>query len=473
MKKTLLSLLIMIFVQQLNAQKTDNYQISVSISDLGDSTVYLAYHYGDKQYLKDTLKLDRSGFGVIRGGPALPQGIYMIVLPGRKYFEILIPDDQVFSVSCIYRDYFKTLKFSGSEENTRFLDYQKQWMALQNTDRDLNTRLQNNKQNSDSTRKLQELAKVHEGKMKAYLNGVAEANKGKLLGLVVRAIIPVEAPEIKIPAGTVNPDSVKWIRSYLYNKDHFFDNIDFNDERILRTPILYSKLNIFFSNVVIQLADSINNEIDRLMVKCSNDYKIFQFVAVYLFNHFRESEIMGHDAVIVKLADDYYLSGKADWTTKEWRDNLQKEVDRIRPNLIGAKARDLTMNTFNNVYVSLHDIDKDFVIIYFWEPDCGHCKEATPKLKSYYDKARGNGIEVFAVCTQADRGKWEKYIQEYKLEWINGWDPQRKTNYDYYYNVTATPGIYILDRNKKIIAKKLPVEAIESFIDNYRKYNKL
>ena len=473
MKRVFFILLILFIFQFLPAQKTDRYAISVSISDLRDSTVYLAYHYGDKQYLKDTLKLDGMGQGVFKGSPALPEGIYMIVLPGRKYFEILIPDGQVFSVSCTYKDYFNTLRFSGSDQNSGFLEYQKRWMTLQTADRDLNTRLQNNKQNNDSLNKLNELIKVHENKMKNYLNSIAESNKGTLLGMVVKAIIPVEVPDIQLPPGTANADSVRWIRSYLYNKDHFFDNIDFTDERILRTPILYSKLNIFFKNVVIQLADSINSEIDRVIAKCGSNYKVYQFVAVYLFNYFRESEIMGHDAVIVKLADDIYLTGKADWTTKEWRDNLKKEVDRIRPNLIGVKAHDMVMNTFNGVYVSLYDLNKDFVILYFWEPDCGHCKEATPKLKVYYDKVKNQGVEVFSVCTQPDKAKWEKYIQENKLNWINGWDPQRSTNYDYYYNVTSTPAIYILDKNKKIIAKKLPVEAIESFIDNYRKYNKI
>ena len=61
----------------------------------------------------------------------LPEGIYMIVLPGRKYFEILISDDQYFSVDCSYNDYFNTLKFNGSDENSAFVAYQKRWMNMQ------------------------------------------------------------------------------------------------------------------------------------------------------------------------------------------------------------------------------------------------------------------------------------------------------------------------------------------------------
>jgi hypothetical protein len=74
------------------------------------------------------------------------------------------------------------------------------------------------------------------------------------------------------------------------------------------------------------------------------------------------------------------------------------------------------------------------------------------------------------VCTTNEKDKWKKYIEDNNLTWINGWDPDRRTNYSYYYNVRATPLIYILDRNKNIIAKKLGVDDIGSFIENYRKY---
>jgi thiol-disulfide isomerase/thioredoxin len=308
--------------------------------------------------------------------------------------------------------------------------------------------------------------------MKSYLHGVIKENNGNLLSVLVKAMLPVEIPAISVPQGSKNPDSTKWIMSYIYNKNHFFDNIDLTDERLIRTPILQARLNTFFTNVLIQSPDTINKEIDKLIDKVKGHYKIFQFISVYLFNHFRESEIMGHDAVVVKLADDIYLSGKADWVSDEFKDDLRKQVDRIRPNLIGKKAVNLIMDSYKGIFVSLDDIDKDFTILYFWEPDCGHCADATPKLKAYYDKAKNSGVEVFAVCTTADKAKWQKYIEENKLDWINGWDPERRTNFGYYYNVESTPMIYILDRNKTIIAKKLSVENIGSFIDNYRKYFK-
>ncbi len=424
------------------------YEISVNISGLQDSTVYLAYHLGDKQFIKDTINLDKKGFGTFSGTEDLPEGIYLVVLPGRQYFEILISKDQYFSASCTYSDFFNTLKFTGSDENSYFVAYQKKWVEMQKQASAINKRLQNNKQNPDSLAILSEKQKTQEDSMKSYLRTVIRDNDDNLLSVLVKAMLPVEPPDIAVPPGTLNPDSVKWIRTYLYNKDHFFDNTDLTDERLLRTPILQARLNAFFSNIVMQSPDSINKEIDRLINKVKGNYKIYQFVAVFLFNHFRESEIMGHDAVVVKLADDIYLSGKADWVSEEFKDDLRKQVELIRPNLIGKKAQNLVMDSYKGIFVSLYDIEKDFTILYFWEPDCGHCKEATPKLKAYYEKAKNEGVEVFAVCTTSDRGKWEKYIEENKLTWINGWDPERKSNFGYYYNVQNTPLIYILDKNK-------------------------
>ena len=472
MRKLIFSILLSLVPVFLSGQFKNGYEINVTIMDLQDSTVFLAYHLGDKQYIKDTAKLDRSGNGIFRGQQTLPQGIYMIVLPGRKYFEILISDNQRFSLNCTFSDYFNTLKFTGSKENSAFVEYQKNWVTMQQTAIAISKRIQNNKQNNDSLKILGSVQKLQEENMKAYLKSVVKANEGNFLGTLVKGLLPIDIPKFTIPIGYKNPDSIRWVMNYNYNKNHFFDNIDLNDERLIRTPLLYSRLDSFFTNVLIQSPDTINKEIDKLINKCSSNYKMFQFVSVYLFNHFRESEIMGHDAVMVKIADDIYLSGKADWVTREFKDDLRKQIDLIRPNLIGKKAENMVMDSYKGIFVSLYDVEKDFTVLYFWEPNCGHCQEATPKLKAYYDKPKDYSLEVFAVCTTADKEKWTKYIEDNKITWINGWDPKRISHFDFYYNVQSTPTIYVLDKNKKIIAKKLAVEEIGPFIDNYRKFFK-
>ena len=396
----------------------------------------------------------------------------MVVMPDNKYFEIIISDDQDFSIGCTRNDMLNSLEFSGSKENSTFLEYQNRWVDLQNRATDIRTRINQNRSSNDSLKLLTELQSTHEKKMIDYLKSVMEDNKGTLLSALVGAMLPVELPSFEIPFDEPNPDSLRWIMSYHYNKEHFFDYVDLTDGRLIRTPLLYNKLYTFFNNVILQIPDTVIHEIDRIVTMCEPDKEVFRFAVVFLFNHFRESQIMGHDAIMVKLADDYYLSGRADWADEEFKANLKKDIDQLRFNLIGKKGMDLTMETYEGVHKSLYDIDKPFTILYFWEPDCGHCKEATPLLREFYMKHRNDDIEVFAVCTQNNRDAWEQYIADNGLEWINGWDPYRDTHFDFYYNVNSTPMIYVLDRNKTIIAKKLPVESIGQFLDNYRKFGR-
>jgi len=469
MRKIIFTVLLLLISASSFCQLKNGYEIDITINGLEDSTIFMAYYLGDKQYIKDTLKLDKTGQGKFVGEEALPEGIYMIVLPGKKYFETLISDDQYFNLTCSFADYFNTLKFTGSAENSAFIEYQKKWMVMQRQANAIAKRLQNNRQNSDSLKILSATQKQYENDMKSYLRSVVNSNGNNLLATLVKALLPIEVPELTIPPDIQNPDSVRWVRNYNYNKNHFFDNIELTEERLIRTPILAARLNAFFTNIVIQAPDSINKEIDRIMLRCSDNYNVFQFISVFLFNHFRESDIMGHDAVLVKLADEIYLSGKADWVSKEFMDDLRKQIELIRPNLIGEKGHDLVMNSYKEIFVSLYDIEKEFIVLYFWEPDCGYCAEATPKLKTYYEETKDEYIEIFSVCTTSDKAKWEKYIQENELDWINGWDPERISHFDYYYNVQSTPMVYILDKDKTIIAKKLAIENIGPFIENYRK----
>src|SRR6185503_3690432 len=79
--------------------KPGKYQIKVKINNLKNDTLFLAYHFGDKQYMKDTITLDDKGMGVFSGKETLPGGFYLIVYPKRSYFEFIVTDaEQNFSI---------------------------------------------------------------------------------------------------------------------------------------------------------------------------------------------------------------------------------------------------------------------------------------------------------------------------------------------------------------------------------------
>ncbi|MEJ6786703.1 MAG: DUF4369 domain-containing protein, partial [Bacteroidota bacterium] len=70
------------------------YDITVKIDGLTcDDELLLANHFGNKQYLKDTSECSNGVFH-FKGKEKLATGVYLVVLPGKNYFEILVSKDE-------------------------------------------------------------------------------------------------------------------------------------------------------------------------------------------------------------------------------------------------------------------------------------------------------------------------------------------------------------------------------------------
>jgi len=261
----------------------------------------------------------------------------------------------------------------------------------------------------------------------------------------------------------------------------------------LRTPLYEDKILTYLDKVVPQTPDSINPQIDMLIAKSRTSPDLFKYVLVTLFNHYGQSQIMGFDAIALYIADKYYLK-EATWSDSAYMAKLKGQVLKNYPLVLGKTAPDVQLvnvptehfmaaadslpmkkNPYVGNFFKLSDIKSDYIILFFWEADCGHCKKATPLMYDSYKKLKAKGVEIIAISTlfgEDGKVKWIDFVNEHKLyDWINAWNP-----YDYKfkeeYDVTSTPTIYILDKNKKIIAKRIGAEQCEEIIDHYIEVSK-
>jgi thiol-disulfide isomerase/thioredoxin len=466
MKNTYTTLTALLLVITWNTLFSQSYKIDIKINDLKNTDIYLGYYYGDKTYVKDTIKLDANGKGSFHGDSLLNQGVYIIVLPSKSYFDVLIGNDQEFSLETSTNDLIKNLKIKGSAENSAFKEFQ-QYMIDKNAESSkIQKRLKELDESSDSTQILKDQLKALSSEVKDYWNKTISENEETLLGVIIKAMKNPEIPEIEIPDDVQNKDSVRWFHSYNYNRQHYLDNIDFSDKRFLRTPIFHNKLETFFTKVLIQDPDTLNRYIDIVVTQAENDKEMFQYIVRYFINTFQKSNIMGMDKVFVHVAETYYLSGKVDWLDDETTQKLKEQVSKLRFNLVGNIAQDLKMETLTEEYARLQEINSKFTLVYFYEPHCGHCKKVTPKVHELYQEFNRDEFEVFAVYTQADKEEWSEYINEKGFEdWINVWDPYNLTNFRFFYNIYSTPTIYLLDENKKIIAKRIGHETLKNILE--------
>jgi peroxiredoxin len=195
--------------------------------------------------------------------------------------------------------------------------------------------------------------------------------------------------------------------------------------------------------------------------------RIFQFATSWFLNSSINSNIMGMDALFVDLARTYYLSGQAFWATDESMKKIRENVAFAEHNLIGKIAPDLTLENIDGEFVNLHKLNSKITILVIYEPDCSHCKEFVPHLhKDVYQKYKNKGLKIYAIYSMDKKDEWSDFLTKHNLyDWINVWDETHISQFKILYDGRKTPATYILDENKKIIAKGMTVEQIDKLLN--------
>lgn len=440
------------------------YNIQFKIKGLKDTSVFLGYYLGDKKYLIDTAKLDSRGIGAFKGENPLDGGIYLVVLPNKSFFDILISTDQNFAFETDTTYMLMNLQIKGSKENQVFSDYQKHMVYTQKQLSALKTRAGINRNNTDSVVIIRNKITTIKKEVEQYNNDLIKKNPKTFVANIILANAEVPIPEAPHDNNGNITDS---LFQYRYYKNHCFDNIDFSDERLMRTPFLQNKIDNFFKKTVMQYPDSIITEIDKLVEKTKKNIQMYHFIVAHFLNYYEDSKYIGMEKVLVSIADNYYFSGKAIWADSTFVRKLKNRIEKIRPNMMGNKAPDLKrLETSIGEWATLSEMKAKYIVLVFWEPHCNHCQKAIPKLHDLYKKYKKQGLDVMAFYTQTDTVDWKKFIEENDLvDWINVYDRYYLSNFRNLYDVFTTPTFYILDEHKTIIARKIDIEAIDKFIE--------
>lgn len=463
--KFLLSILLFSFSVQLTAQK-NQYELTIEVPGIKDSVGYLAYYHGKGQYYRDTAKVEKNGKMVFTSTTdSLEHGMYSFVLGNMKIFDFIV-DGQKFSLKTDTAEVVTKMVVKGSPENKIFYEY----MSFLGVRQDELKKLSKELKSANESKKLKIEARQKEldEEVKAYIKQLHENHAGTLTSNFIKALSVPQVPEPpKNEDGSIDSSF-----SFRYYKNHFFDDLDFTDQRLLRTSVYHEKIMTYLNKLTYQIPDSIIKSVDVVLKNAVKNDELFKYTLNNLTSKYERSEQMGIDAVFVHLAKNYYMKGMADeWFSKEQLKKLSERANALEPLLIGKKAPNIVVkDTAQKKFLQLYEVESPFTIVYIWSPDCGHCKISTPELKKVYDEYKSKGVEVFGVNNEFENKDWIKFINKHQLDWINGSDGgDYRSNFRTLYDVYSTPQTYVLDKDKKIIAKKIPIESLGNVLDFYIK----
>ncbi len=502
MKKITVFLIAVTFLfgfSEIKAQRN----IKIKVKHLKNDTVIIGHHFNTQLIPDDTLLL-KNGVGAFRGKENYPGGMYFLFLPNRSYFDFLLDKDQDFEIQCDTSDFLKTVKYKGSAENTRFIEYQKFHYKKGQEAELVRAKIAAAGKNKAQLEKYQkEITKINED-IANYFNNIITDNKGTFFSDFLTATKPVEVP----------PTIKDRKKQYEYYKAHYFDNFNISDARLLRTPIYEGKIEMYMDKVVLQHHDSLIKECDILIEKSRANDELFRYMLIYLFNKYASSQLMTAENVYMHLAKKYYIP-EAKWSKREFIEDLKRKVHRKRNCIVGKIAPDIEYekvptdttlidalkteltkmkldgNAFkkknkDSVIVynekarllsayyekfqrpsSLKSTKTKYTIVWFWTPDCSHCRKDTPEFYELYVKElKALDVSVQTVYLSKDINDWSKFcddtdkwfnfIKKHKLYaegWDNSWAPF--DGFRSKFDISSSPVLYLLDENKKIIAKRI------------------
>lgn len=482
MKKTSFVLLILLSFSTLFAQ---GYRISVQYKPVPDGHLYLGYYFGSQKYVLDSALLNSKGVAVFSGDSKLTGGLYIVVDPQKKTFaDVLIDKEQEFAIN-IDSSSFIISSITGSKENDYLKAYKDASAFYYRNYQQLAGSLATAKTKADSSAIQANMNKANV-QAQQWRDSFVTAQPDAYLSLLFRLL----KEPVYSGAGAKNrQDSLNAFYNY---KKQFWQDISFSDERLLRTPMFEQRLTRYLETAVIREPDSIKLELDKFILYSRTNKTMFRYFINRFTNEYMNPKYMGLDVVFLHLFEKYYLTEQVDWLEKKDRDMVFNRAYSLYGNIVGEPAAELNLLDTLNRKVNLYSIKSPYTLVIFWDPDCGHCKEQVPKVDSLYRlRWKNAGVKVVGVLSDGsgyDEAKakevhtrWTEYIRTQKLNnWIHLYQTtaMRKAEqasqtpgFRQAYDVFQTPTIYLLDEQKRIVAKKINPEQVDEFL-KFKQTNK-
>ena len=466
---TLLATMLLMGMAQLSIAASA-YHIKLKMTDANDTMIYLLHYYGKGRptiFKVDSAFFDKSGNAEFKSDdPEFVGGIYVMLLSNRKAdFEFLLNKGDDMAITATVSKLPEGIKFKGSPENERFQEYVSFLKDYADKNKQFEERLKKAKSAAD-TSDVRKDAIAYSKKLTAYRRDYVKANPNTLLSAVFNSM---EIPEI--PEGPHMLEDGKTKDSsfaYRYYKNHYWDGFNFQDDRLIYTPIYDAKLEEYMTKLVLPWPDSVKFESDYLLKKAKGSKDVFHYTLWYLTRYAENSKVMGMDEAFVYLVENYYMKGDAFWLKP---DELKKYIDRaqaIAPNVVGNLAPEISLpNLYTKKTESLHAQKGKYTLVVFYSPNCGHCQHELPSLDSLYQNVlKAKGVKIYTVATEGEEKAITDFLTKNKLtEWTNTWNPDHTSDYHSKYDVYSTPTIYLLDEKKLIVGKRLDHSNISGLLD--------
>lgn len=209
-----------------------------------------------------------------------------------------------------------------------------------------------------------------------------------------------------------------------------------------------------------------NAECDFL-ISSVHDSLTTQHVALWLYDHYKESQLMGEEAVAIHIYDDWFKPGTISMRSRIDLFDAELFATFNRSTLLGEKAPVIDVYNPCGRKVRIPQ-EGSYSILFFFDTSCGKCKLTAQMLPQVLEKITFP-TKFYAVYCGQDKKEWRRFRQGFKVRnrkvgVVHAWDPEVKSDYLRLYGVMSTPRLYFADTDGEILGRRLEIESLDEII---------
>lgn len=447
--------LFLIFSMLVSLIAIGQHMINGTITGLQNKDVYLLRVTGDTRKIVDTAFTDLTGSFEMDLPKDFPIGLYAVVLGPKQMVELIYNNEDIRFVTNGNAPESQ-VQIVESVENLVYYNY----LTIKGKNlyklNILEPVLQNFPKDDDFYKTTLEKVKQLQKEVSNRAGQLIRENPDLLVSHFIRVDQPVFAdPESNSDQQTE------------FLKQHYFDNTDFTDTLLMRSNILTSKivsyLGLYQEKGMTQeeMENQLLVAVDTVLEKAFVDQDMYEYLMNFLLKGF---EAIGFEHGLEHLADHNMLSDLC--VNTERKAELENKLELIKKLAIGQPAPEFETEDVNGNIVKLKDIKAGRTVLVFWASWCPHCDEMLPELKALYDTLDHQKVKIVGISIDESKESLMAAIKDRGYNWINigelkGWDGPIVDEY----GISATPTLFVLDADKKIIGKPADIDELKKLLD--------
>lgn len=446
-----------IILFMVNSISNAQYNVRIYIEHYSLDSVIISKIEGNSAIPIDTIQKSKQGYFLFKRDTSLADGVYYIGKDTNlKKFKMLISKrENSFEAYYDYRNVNK-FQYKNSHDNKIYQEYFSRSLEKRNLS-NLYLRSRKYKQR-DSL--LLELNKLRD----EYI----DFNRGTLAALVIKSEKDWIGPKDFESKGKERENELN------INKiDHFLDNIELGNPISMRLPSVHKKIIDYFNIVIRTNPERVNQSIAKVFERMGYNSELYKYYLKYLLKKYNRLKDYWTDNTYVFLAEKYLNKRLAPWMTQKEIDFIHYQADNKKKTLVGKIIPDITLETQEAEKIRLLDIEADYTVLIFWRPGCSHCKHAMPFLNKVNDKYKNKGVKIVSVCSKNGKQTYRCWVgvkrENMKDFAYNLADKSGNLSINREFNIGAVPMIFILDKDKRIIKKKVNARILMEEIEKLLK----